>query len=153
VLLEHNADPNIQTKDGYTSLIRASENGHIDTVRVLLEHNADPNIQTKDGDTSLIWASQKGRIYIVRLLLEHNADPNIRNNDGQTAIDVARNSDFKVFIEKQVRWNRRKGLMIMLTENGYILPSSLTPTPHSLPLKYSDIFCNERLLRLVVSYM
>ena len=105
------------------------------------------------GNTSLILASLNGHIDIVRVLLEHHADPNIQNNNGKTAIDVARNSDIKLVIEKQIRWNRRKGLMIMLTENGYILPSSLTPTPHSLPLKYSDIFCNERLLRLVVSYM
>ena len=30
--------------DGFTCLMRASDDGHVDTVRVLLEAKADPNI-------------------------------------------------------------------------------------------------------------
>ena len=117
---------------------------HTDIVRLLLEHNADPNIQSNNGNTSLILASLEGHTDIVRLLLEHNADPNIQNKFGKKAFEVTQNSNIKVLIENQVRFNRKKAFMIMLRENGYIQSSSslLITVAH---LRFSNIFSNERL--------
>ncbi len=51
LLLEHNADPDLQNQDGALRL--ASLYGHNSVVRMLLDHpNTDPNLQTYTG-----WAS------------------------------------------------------------------------------------------------
>jgi ankyrin repeat protein len=87
------------------------------------------------------------------MLLCHNADFSIRDNDGRAAIDFAKNSDHKLF-ENQIRWNRRKALMIMLAENGYIhSPSSTSLTISGPPLRFDNVFSNEGLLRLIVGYL
>ena len=75
---------------GKTSLIRASEGGHFETVKILLEHNADPNIQDVYGQTALTNARGRNKsvVYeIVALLLEYNADINHKTlSQGSTAL-------------------------------------------------------------------
>ena len=44
LLLEHNADVNIQDNDGYTPLHWSTREGNENLCRLLLEHNADVNI-------------------------------------------------------------------------------------------------------------
>jgi serine/threonine-protein phosphatase 6 regulatory ankyrin repeat subunit B len=78
LLLKQQADPNIQTKNGYTALMSASQNGHLKVVELLLKQQANPNIQTKDGCTALMYASQNGHLKVVELLLKQQADPNIQ---------------------------------------------------------------------------
>ena len=68
-LLEHDTDLNIQTNDGFTALIKASQIRHTKIVRFLLDAGAEVNIQDNNGYTALIWAVQKGYLHIVRLLL------------------------------------------------------------------------------------
>ena len=81
-LLNHGADPNIQTSYGNTALLYASLQGLSDIVELLLEDGANPDIQNRDGKTALMFASYFGKKEIVRLLLDHGADPNIRDRDG-----------------------------------------------------------------------
>ncbi|MGL4652687.1 ankyrin repeat domain-containing protein [Cetobacterium sp.] len=70
-------------------LIFASQNGHIEIVKLLLEYGADTNIQTDTGATALGFASQNGHIEIVKLLLEYGADTNIQTDTGATALGFA----------------------------------------------------------------
>jgi len=156
VLLENKADPNIQDKYyGRTALIWASERGHAGIVKELLEHEADPNIQNKDGNTSLILASENDHTDIVKVLLQHGADPNTQACNGKKAFDVAENFGIKKLIENRIRWNRRKALMIILSENGYVLSpsSSCSSVSSGSLLRFENVFSNEGLLRLIVSYM
>lgn len=53
LLLDADADPNIQAIDGSTALILAVELRHKEIVRLLLEAGADSNIKDKDGRTVL----------------------------------------------------------------------------------------------------
>ena len=166
VLLEHGADPNVQDTYGRTSLTYSlmeaitEREGHLDIVRALLEHGADPNIQDTDGRTSLtnslIRASTctygHSRTDIVRLLLEHGADPNIQDYDGTTVLSLVRNPATKSLTENQIRWNRRKALIVVLTENGYFQSSSASSTAAAL-LRYERVLGNARLLRLIISYV
>ena len=73
MLLEHNADVNIQGNGGYTPLHLCAREGNENLCRLLLEHNADVNIQDNDGDTPLNWCVFEGNEKLRRLLLEHNA--------------------------------------------------------------------------------
>ena len=49
LLVDHNADVNIQDKDGCTPLHRCTIGGKENLCRLLLEHNADVNIQDNAG--------------------------------------------------------------------------------------------------------
>ena len=47
ILLQANANPNLQTDDGVTPLYMAAQNGHSDTVSILLQANANPNLHNR----------------------------------------------------------------------------------------------------------
>jgi ankyrin repeat protein len=70
--------------DVMTPLVRASYNGHGETVQVLLEAGADVNTGDADGTTALIGAAMRGRTGIVQTLLEEGADVNSVTNDGKS---------------------------------------------------------------------
>jgi serine/threonine-protein phosphatase 6 regulatory ankyrin repeat subunit B len=84
------ADVNAKASSGYTALMAASQNGHLEVVQALLAAKADANAKSRDdGTTALIIASQKGHLKIVQALLAANADVNARMNDGGTALMAA----------------------------------------------------------------
>ncbi len=56
-------------KEGSTSLILASGEGHLGLVKLLISHKADIQIQNKSGITALSEASFAGHYEIVKLLL------------------------------------------------------------------------------------
>ena len=53
MLLEHGADVNAKSRDGYTALHAAAFLGRAETVRLLLEKGADATIRNNDGATPL----------------------------------------------------------------------------------------------------
>jgi ankyrin repeat protein len=50
------------------ALIWASNNGHLEAVKLLLEHGANVH---SDDDYALRWASFKGHLEVVKLLKKH----------------------------------------------------------------------------------
>ena len=129
ILLNAKADPNIQTKDGWTPLTLASSKGYINTVQLLLEHSADINYRsTVTGDTALILACKYGHTKMVRLLLERGADLSIKNTNGDTAIDVVANENSKDILEL-LRIHQYK----LVRSVSQLLTSSFTES-----LKFSD---------------
>ncbi|KKK12297.1 hypothetical protein ARAM_001383 [Aspergillus rambellii] len=91
ILTYDNMDVDAREEDGVTALYTASENNHVDIVRLLLQdHQADPNISHNDGFTSLHFAAYNGNLENTKLLLEHKADPNkTRQTDGVTPLYLA----------------------------------------------------------------
>ena len=75
--------------DGFTSLLIASQEGHLDVVRELLARGANANTAANSGDTPLIQASWGGHVEIVRALLAAGADKRHVANIGHTATSVA----------------------------------------------------------------
>ena len=72
------------------SILKASENDEIETVRALLEK--DPNAVRKEdyeNNTALLFASGEGRTPIVRLLLNAGANIHHANKYGITALHSA----------------------------------------------------------------
>jgi ankyrin repeat protein len=94
LLLERGADPVIATRTGWTPLMEASSQGHLEVVRVLLGHpsaKATINHHRDDyGRTALWWACFNGRGEVVRELLENGADPTIASNAGITPVTIAK---------------------------------------------------------------
>ena len=67
----------VDTRDlvtGFTALMLASVNGHVDAARLLLEQGASPNA-TEAGQSALALAAANARAGVVRLLLQCGADP------------------------------------------------------------------------------
>ena len=75
VLLEWEADPNLQGYNGYTPLIHAASRGNLEIVKVLLEWNANPYLFDHDGNNSLLWAIRRNREEVVLALLDEGMSP------------------------------------------------------------------------------
>ena len=87
MLLNANANPTIETRNGWTSLLFASSKGYTNIIQLLLQHGADVNYKsTVTGTTALVLASTYGHTETVKLLLEKGADTNI-----EAAIRLAAN--------------------------------------------------------------
>jgi ankyrin repeat protein len=94
VLLEQNADTNLQHSTGKTSLsliltYRVWEGKVVDIVRRLLEHGADPNIYDNNLNTALHEASSRGLLDAARLLLSYGAKVDEKDEEGKTPFQVA----------------------------------------------------------------
>jgi ankyrin repeat protein len=80
LLCEHGADPNIQTDDGYTPLMLASQNGDYTIVRELIKCGADLHIKSNFGHTALSVATAPGIIDLLHYVLaRQNAVMNCYN--------------------------------------------------------------------------
>jgi len=78
-----------ERREGYTALVLAAKDGHIDIVRWLLEAGANPNIPSNAGMTALIHAAGGGYTEMVTELLDHEAEPNAQTKNGLTALMAA----------------------------------------------------------------
>ncbi|HEX5089034.1 MAG TPA: ankyrin repeat domain-containing protein, partial [Nocardioides sp.] len=94
VLLPAHPDLTIRNRFGGTSVIPASERGHVDYVRRVVRTGIDVNHVNDLGWTALLEAVILGdgtEPYqeIVRILLDAGADPAIADHDGATALQHA----------------------------------------------------------------
>lgn len=81
-----------QTRDvyRYTPLLRAVENGYIETATILLLlPSTEVNAQDEYDNTALHHAVSASNVHMVRLLLSHGADSDIVNRQGLSALDLA----------------------------------------------------------------
>ena len=124
-LVEHGADFEIISRDGWTPLITASYNGHTATVRYLLEQGADRDKANYHGKNSLHLAAFYGHLEITKLLMLYGADLNARTKEGRLPIDCARNEEIKQAIRDEPR--RRMDAMPgkrCIEEGGHPITSS-----------------------------
>lgn len=89
LLLDCNAEVNVEDRWKSTPLLRAVSSGHSEVVEILLEAGANPNHQTSSGVTPLLDASHNNRIDCLELLLEAGALPNTPDNDGSSPMHEA----------------------------------------------------------------
>ena len=110
------ADFNIKDNEGWTSLMHASRNRHLEVVKYLLEKGADIdakyygdlivvqylmekgakyiNAKSKEGWTTLMYASYIGDFETVKYLIENGADVNAKNNIGWTYLTYLQYASF-----------------------------------------------------------
>ena len=128
LLIENNADLNIQDNYGETALMRAAWWGYTEIVKLLLiENKADLNITDNYGKTALMKAAYKGQTEIIKLLVANNADLNIKASYGETALiyNVMRGQTeiVKLLIENKADLNitdkDSKTALMRAAENGH----------------------------------
>ena len=90
-LLNHGADANALVNGfGWTPLLLAVWNKHLEIVQMLLERRADIHAQNPSGVVALHLAAchhrSRFQVKVLQLLLDHGADVNARDNEGSTPL-------------------------------------------------------------------
>ncbi|PTQ09793.1 hypothetical protein CLG96_11475 [Sphingomonas oleivorans] len=89
-LVQVGADVNAYDARGFTPLILAAYNDHLDTVEALIAAKADPCLPDRDqGNSAQMGVAFKGHDAIAARLLKAGCDVNARNKAGQTALMMA----------------------------------------------------------------
>lgn len=89
VLLQANADINMQGAQDQTPLCFAANAQRLECVQMLLDHKADATIPNVDGCTPLWRAVCNNNRDIVKLLLDHDANPNETGRNGYSVLGIA----------------------------------------------------------------
>lgn len=87
--LEEGHDPNIQEWHGWTAIMIAAAENHLNLIPILLEFGAEVNMTNFHGRTALMYASRYGFNEMVNLLIIAGADPNKIPNHGPGALASA----------------------------------------------------------------
>jgi ankyrin repeat protein len=89
-LLAPLSDMNAKSKDGWTSLMLASQNNHLTVISALLDEFQGVIINESDvrGFTALHYAAQEDHLDVVKVLLAHGANPNQVDQNGVTALHM-----------------------------------------------------------------
>jgi len=69
-------------EDGWTCLMIAANNGHLDICRLLIDKGAQVEAKNGGGWTPLHCSADRGHVEIVRLLCDHGADVEARTISG-----------------------------------------------------------------------
>ncbi len=85
LLIGSSAEVNARAAGDRNPLYLATEEGHLEVVRVLLENGADPDVQRWNG-TPLHRAWKHGHLEVVQLLLKHCANINAPSMYGETLL-------------------------------------------------------------------
>ncbi|EUC38019.1 hypothetical protein COCCADRAFT_42587, partial [Bipolaris zeicola 26-R-13] len=71
------------------ALYEATDNKHLETVKLLLEFGADPNVEGPIYGFALAASAYDGTMEIMKALLDKGADVNKRGGDYGTALQAA----------------------------------------------------------------
>lgn len=73
LLLAHRADPNLQDNEGFTALMIAAQESHLEAMQVLLSQGADMSLRTVDNVSCLEAAARDNQLDALALLLDAGA--------------------------------------------------------------------------------
>jgi uncharacterized protein len=102
LLLEHGADPNINTNDGATPLAAAagvnwvigqtyshSDAEFLEAAKLCIEKGNDVNAANSQGFTAMIGAANRGFDEMIKLLASHGAKLDVKDKQGRTPMSFA----------------------------------------------------------------
>ena len=89
ILIEADADVNMQTSEGRTALYYISTDNKPKILELLLKKGANPNIATNQGFTPLIISAYNNKFENCKLLVKYSAGVYRRDKYSKTAVDYA----------------------------------------------------------------
>ncbi|KAM6522114.1 hypothetical protein FALCPG4_011803 [Fusarium falciforme] len=99
LLIETNADYNIDPKILQSTLINASKADNKEMVKLLIEKKVEINAQYSEGCTALSLASSRGHLAMVKLLIENSAkiEPDAKGSNPKPAlIEASKNGHVEI---------------------------------------------------------
>ena len=103
---------NEANNDGRTPLYIASQESHLEVVKVLIVSDGLVNKANHNVRTPLYIASELGHLEIVKVLIANKADFLYKNKNGQTPLDIAKTDEIKQYIMKHP-WYRRRSFIVI----------------------------------------
>ncbi len=99
LLLEAGADPDHETNEGETALLRAAAEGDQGAVRLLAKAGADIEARDRQGRTPLLAAAEGGSDDVVQWLLDHGSDPQVQDEQGNGLLHAAARGGLSARVE------------------------------------------------------
>ncbi|CAE7615646.1 CTTNBP2 [Symbiodinium sp. CCMP2592] len=129
--------PDIADRDGFTSLMKAAQNGHEEVVRLLLEAGAAQDLANNTGFTALMMASVNDHVEVVQVLLHGGSDINLANYVGFTALMLASFRGYAEVVrllldagaDKNLRVRNGKTALMLAFESGAVEVVRLLEAP------------------------
>lgn len=88
--IRNGADVNYRSPyDSISALMYASQEGHLDIVKVLVYNGANPNARPYNGVTPLIAAATTNQVDVADYLIQHGANVNVKDNDSVSSLHLA----------------------------------------------------------------
>lgn len=96
---------------GWTALMYAANEGHLEVVKELLKYKHNFDLKTKkEGATALMMASNKGYVAIVKELCQTNTSLDIQDKDGDTALMIAVKNNYVEIVVELLKWKHNFSL-------------------------------------------
>ncbi|XP_070555789.1 serine/threonine-protein phosphatase 6 regulatory ankyrin repeat subunit B-like isoform X2 [Ptychodera flava] len=129
---------NRQSKNGWSPLLVASEQGHIEIVKILLQHNARVDVFDEHGKAALHLAAENGHVEVADVLLWHKAFVNAKSKLGVTPLHLGAQSGFNKLVK-----------LLIETHNATIDALSLAKqTPLHMAAQNGQLEVCETLLKM-----
>ena len=108
----------------HTALQAASQNGHLEVIKVLLKYQADVEIEDKDGDRAVHHAAFGDEYGVIELLKQVNADLNARNKRRQTPLHIAVNKGHIGVVKALLELGCHPSLQVMPGDFVFLSPKT-----------------------------
>ena len=107
LLIEAGADPNAKMIAGGTAIYVATQENHVDCLKVLLDSGGDVNAKfDSTGGSALDIASMMARVECLEMLVNNGADVNAVAIDGTSALYSAEQSGPRMRRDSEECWVR-----------------------------------------------
>ncbi|XP_025200890.1 histone-lysine N-methyltransferase EHMT2 [Melanaphis sacchari] len=105
---------NWKDNGGWTPLVWACENSHIDVVKFFTTYKPNTRISDDENNVALHWAAISGCLEVVKCLVEYDSEVNMFNEAGETALHIAARKnavDIVSFLldKGAMAWHKNKG--------------------------------------------
>lgn len=117
-LLDSGLDVNVRDEQGFTLLMRATQEGATEMAQDLLIRQVDPMARSDAGLTALMLAATNGNVEIAQLLLDEIEDTDLDADDDIVAEELAlEHGNMSVFFAIQAKKRRAEFNKVALDEN------------------------------------